>query len=158
MKKKIMNNEKKWIMKKKDKKWINAKITVSQVASDKKRNWHMAKTFGFLETLSPKPLPSRLRRTHRGLCGVLCLLLVEASAESTHWTQRHMTDVQTYDLPKMIPWYSSNNLTGRAWLFLLDIYIYIYIYIYGSKYGNESDDSMKKIEKQCIFFSFLQLF
>ena len=52
------------------------------------------------------------------LSSVLCLLQVEASAKRTHWIQRHMTDPQTYNLPK-IPWCSSNAMFGRARLFLL---------------------------------------
>ena len=48
----------------------------------------------------------------RGLSSALCLLLVAASSEHTHWTQRHMRDHQTCNLQKFVPWYSSNALDG----------------------------------------------
>ena len=43
-----------------------------------------------------------MRIQAQGLSLELCILLVAASAERTHWTQRHMVDPWTYNLPKMI--------------------------------------------------------
>ena len=55
----------------------------------------------------------------RELSWVLCFLQLAAFAERTYWTQSHTVKPQTYNLPKMIPWYSSNVLTEAAQLFQL---------------------------------------
>ena len=117
-------------------------MTVSEEASDRKWNWHIPHERSFLEPkrnsshkslyhlnwdrhalLSWQTVAMHMPMGAWGFSSMLCLLLIAASLKCTHWTQRHMVDPQSYNLQKMIPWYSSNALIVEhgyfAWLFLL---------------------------------------